>query len=90
MLLVQISTEKGPSASGSLQVSYMYHDWLGLFVVEDLPNLAEILQGYVDSRILQRDISDQLEKDHGIRIGYVIFFASSNSCVCLTQTCLST
>lgn len=47
------------------------------YAVEDVPNLAEILQGYVDAHIQQRDIPDQLEKDHGVRIGYDFFCPSA-------------
>ncbi|KAF8998666.1 hypothetical protein BDQ17DRAFT_1247363, partial [Cyathus striatus] len=33
-----------------------------------LPNLADILQGYIDEGILQRDIPDHIKKDHRVHI----------------------
>jgi len=36
--------------------------------VEDLPELGEILQRYIDDNIRQIDIPDRIEKDHGIKM----------------------
>jgi hypothetical protein len=40
--------------------------------VEDLPNLGEILQGYVNDRVLQKDIPEHMMRDHGVQVRSVI------------------
>lgn len=36
--------------------------------VDDLPNLREILQGYVNDRVLQKDIPEAIQKDHSVTV----------------------
>ena len=36
--------------------------------VEDLPELGEILQQYIDDNIRQIDILDRIERDHGVKM----------------------
>jgi len=37
-------------------------------IVEDLPDLAKILQGYVNNRVLQKDMPALIAKEHGVQI----------------------
>ncbi|KAF8985790.1 hypothetical protein BDQ17DRAFT_1436501 [Cyathus striatus] len=37
-------------------------------IYKELPNLAEILQGYIDSGIFLKDIPDHIKQDHGVQI----------------------
>jgi hypothetical protein len=40
-------------------------------VTNIVPNLSEILQGYINDCVCQKDIPDKIKKDHDITIGYL-------------------
>jgi len=48
-------------------VSLFFHPFS--CAVEDLPELGEILQQYIDDNIRQIDISGRIERDHGVKMG---------------------
>lgn len=64
-LLVQISIENALSVC-SLTV-LLYRTNYRCALVEDFPNLREILQGYANRNILQIDVPEEFEKEHGTK-----------------------
>lgn len=52
--------------SAYLTLICLAHFWTA--VVDDLPDLWEILQGYINDHVLQKDIPDAIQKDHGVTV----------------------
>ena len=41
------------------------------FLVEELPELPQIIQNYINQNVFQKDLPAVLMRDHGLEIGYL-------------------